>query len=119
MPLSVCVHIGIVARKWRNCELFQPQNAVPYYKSAVIIAYGREVYQTISEGQVSIKVQQQLPLMRCHLISWNPPSSGVKLNTDGCAKGCPGAAGFGGLETFVVIGWLALLGMRALILGLN
>lgn len=48
---------------WRNFELFQPQNAVPYDTSAVIIAYGREVYQTIYEGQVSIKVQQQLQLM--------------------------------------------------------
>lgn len=74
------------------------------------MAYGREVHQTIYEGQVSITVQQQLLLMRCHLISWNPPSSDVKFNTDGCAKvflGLQVLADFA--ETFLVIGWLALL----------
>ena len=47
--------------------------------------------------------------------------SDVKLNTDGCAKGCPGAAGFSGLWRDICGNWLALLGMRALIqlLGLN
>ncbi|KAL2941999.1 hypothetical protein RDABS01_030349 [Bienertia sinuspersici] len=81
--------------KWRNQSLFIyganiPLDEVAFIKDKVAEtcnALCNERLQAISSIQ-----QQQI------YIQWKPPCYGwVALNTDGAAKGCPGAAGAGGI----------------------
>ena len=82
--------------KWRNERAFNSSPSIPVDQRSFILARVKQVALALDRGKV---LQNHHPVSRREvLVRWRHPEVGwVKLNTDGAAKGNPGAAGGGGL----------------------
>ena len=81
--------------KWRNERAFKPSPSIPVDQRSFILARVKQVALAMTPSNI----QNHSSARRVEtLVSWRHPAVGwVKLNTDGAAKGNPGAAGGGGL----------------------
>ena len=82
--------------KWRNERTFNSTPSIPIDQRSFILARVKQVELAMTRVGTP---QRVMPAQRVEtLVRWIHPGVGwVKLNTDGAAKGNPGAAGGGGL----------------------
>ena len=78
--------------KWRNERAFNSSSNIPVDQRSFILARVKQVELAMSRV---CPIHQNLPTQKVDsLVKWCHPGVGwVKLNTDGAAKGNPGAAG--------------------------
>lgn len=86
--------------KDRNKEVFQAQHHTASVSTSRIIQQAQEIQDSLLNP---IHPNNSIP----RLTIWFAPLAGsLKLNTDGCSKGDPGQAGYGGLLRDEVGTWL-------------